>query len=91
MSRASRSRRSTTATRVDSLILTDSGGVPEEAPALGKPVLVMRDKFGTTYDRILAETELLLHDADHYARMARGASPYGDGKAAARIADALLR
>jgi len=86
------------------LILTDSGGVQEEAPALAKPVLVLRDVterpeavdagvvklVGPSYRRILHESEILLQDAKAYASMARGASPYGDGAAAGRIADILL-
>ncbi|MBB4122552.1 UDP-N-acetylglucosamine 2-epimerase (non-hydrolyzing) [Martelella radicis] len=85
------------------VILTDSGGVQEEAPSLGKPVLVMRDVterpeavaagavslVGTSPDRIVAETEKLLDDEAHYAGFARVINPYGDGHAAARIADAL--
>jgi UDP-N-acetylglucosamine 2-epimerase (non-hydrolysing) len=85
-------------------ILTDSGGVQEEAPALGKPVLVLREEterpeaitagvarlVGTDAQRIIAECTRLLDDSDHYARMAREGSPYGDGRAAARIV-ALLR
>jgi UDP-N-acetylglucosamine 2-epimerase (non-hydrolysing) len=81
------------------LILTDSGGVQEEAPALGKPVLVMRDEterpeavhegvvklVGTERNRICATVNELLTDEDAYRRMAKGVSPYGDGHAAQRI------
>ncbi len=86
------------------LILTDSGGVQEEAPSLGKPVLVMRDTterpeavdagtvklVGTDYDRIVSETATLLTDADAFERMSRAHNPYGDGQAARRIVEALL-
>ncbi|HHL33831.1 MAG TPA: UDP-N-acetylglucosamine 2-epimerase (non-hydrolyzing) [Desulfobulbaceae bacterium] len=87
------------------LILTDSGGVQEEAPALGKPVIVLRsdterpeavDKdvvrmAGTNQDRIVEEAGRLLDDPEHYKGMAKGASPYGDGHAAARIVDILKK
>jgi UDP-N-acetylglucosamine 2-epimerase len=86
------------------VILTDSGGIQEEAPALGKPVLVMRREterpegveaecvkiVGTSSETIVAETERLLHDVDHYRRMSRAVSPYGDGHAAERIVHTLL-
>lgn len=85
------------------LILTDSGGVQEEAPALGKPVLVMRTEterpeavdegvvrlVGTDEARIVAEASRLLDDPEAYRVMARGVSPYGDGKAAQRIVSIL--
>lgn len=85
------------------LMLSDSGGVQEEAPALGKPVLVMRETterpegveagtallVGTDPDRIVAETTRLLDDEAAYAAMARAHNPFGDGKSAARICDLL--
>jgi UDP-N-acetylglucosamine 2-epimerase (non-hydrolysing) len=85
------------------LIVTDSGGIQEEAPSLGKPVLVLRDKterpeaveagtvklVGTAEERIVAEAVRLLDDEEEYARMTRVHNPYGDGKACERIAGIL--
>lgn len=85
------------------LMLTDSGGVQEEAPALGKPVLVMRETterpegivagtaklVGTDADRIVAETERLLDDSAAYEAMARAHNPFGDGRASQRIVELL--
>jgi len=81
------------------LVLTDSGGIQEEAPGLGKPVLVMRDTterpeavdagtvklVGTNYDLIVKEVSLLLDDKDYYRSMAQANNPYGDGLACERI------
>ena len=85
------------------LVLTDSGGSPEEAPGLGKPVLVMRDTterpealdagtvklVGTNYDLIVGEVSRLLDDADAYNAMSHAVNPYGDGHACARIVGKL--
>lgn len=87
------------------IIVTDSGGVQEEGPSLGKPVLVMRDTterpeavdagtvrlVGTDVDRIVTSAEQLLDDHSAYEAMARAHNPYGDGKAAARITAELVR
>ena len=85
------------------IVLTDSGGIQEEAPGLGKPVLVMRDTterpealeagtvklVGTDYDKIVSEVSRLLDDAAYYDTMSKAVNPYGDGLACGRIADAL--
>jgi UDP-N-acetylglucosamine 2-epimerase len=87
------------------LVLTDSGGLQEEGPALGKPVLVMRQVterpeaiaagtarlVGTDAERIESEVRRLLDDPQAYAAMAHAANPFGDGHAAERIVEALLQ
>ena len=85
------------------IVLTDSGGIQEEAPGLGKPVLVMRDTterpealeagtvklVGTNYDKIVAEVSALLDDQSHYDAMSKAVNPYGDGLACGRIVEKL--
>lgn len=85
------------------LVLTDSGGLQEEAPSLGKPVLVARNEterpeavqagtvkvIGTELERVVSETSLLLDDDAEYQRMARSVNPYGDGHASERILEAI--
>ena len=85
------------------IVLTDSGGIQEEAPGLGKPVLVMRDTterpealeagtvklVGTDYDKIVSEVSALLDDAAYYDTMSKAVNPYGDGLACGRIVEAL--
>ena len=85
-------------------IITDSGGVQEEAPSLGKPVLVTRDVterqeavetgvvklVGTDYDKIIKESEILLDNKIAYKRMCKSINPYGDGNASKKILEALL-
>lgn len=85
------------------IVLTDSGGIQEEAPGLGKPVLVMRDTterpealeagtvklVGTDYDRIMSEVSALLDDQAHYEKMSKAVNPYGDGMACGRIVNVL--
>lgn len=87
------------------IVLTDSGGIQEEAPGLGKPVLVMRDTterpealdagtvklVGTDYNKIVDGVSTLLDDEKQYSIMSRANNPYGDGKACPRIADALMK
>ena len=85
------------------VVLTDSGGIQEEAPGLGKPVLVMRDTterpealsagtvklVGTNHDLIVNEVSRLLEDETYYNSMAQAVNPYGDGRACDRIVRAL--
>ena len=86
------------------LVLTDSGGIQEEAPGLGKPVLVMRDTterpealeagtvklVGTDYEKIVSEVSRLLDDTAYYDSMSKAVNPYGDGRACERIVDFIM-
>lgn len=86
------------------IVLTDSGGIQEEAPGLAKPVLVMRDTterpealeagtvklVGTNYDKIISEVSVLLDNEVYYDQMSKAVNPYGDGKACERISEILL-
>ena len=85
------------------IVLTDSGGIQEEAPGLGKPVLVMRDTterpealdagtvklVGTNYDKIVAEVSMLIEDNNYYDKMSKAVNPYGDGLDCGRIVERL--
>ena len=85
------------------IVLTDSGGIQEEAPGLGKPVLVMRDTterpealeagtvklVGTNYDKIVSEVSMLIDDSSYYEKMSKAVNPYGDGLACGRIVEGL--
>ena len=86
------------------IVLTDSGGIQEEVPGLGKPVLVMRDTterpealeagtvklVGTDYDEIVTEVSALLDDQVYYDKMSKAINPYGDGKACERIMESII-
>lgn len=87
------------------LVVTDSGGLQEEAPSLGKPVLVVREEterpegieagtaklVGTEYDNIFKEIDILLSNQEEYSKMANAVNPYGDGKASERIVDIIIK
>lgn len=86
------------------MVVTDSGGLQEEAPSLGKPVLVIREEterpegieagtaklVGTNYDNVFKEIDILLSNSEEYKKMANAVNPYGDGKAAERIVNAII-
>ena len=86
------------------IVLTDSGGIQEEAPGLGKPVLVMRDTterpealeagtvklVGTNFEKIVREVSALLDDREYYDKMSKAVNPYGDGKACERIGNKFI-
>ena len=85
------------------IVLTDSGGIQEEAPGLGKPVLVMRDTterpealeagtvklVGTDYNKIVSEVSRLLDDSEYYDAMSKAVNPYGDGLSCGRVVETL--
>ena len=87
------------------IVLTDSGGIQEEAPGLGKPVLVMRDTterpeamvagtvklVGTDYEKIVSEVSALLDNQDYYDTMSKAVNPYGDGLASKRIVEIIKK
>ena len=87
------------------MVVTDSGGLQEEAPSLGKPVLVIREEterpegieagtaklVGTNYDNVFKEIDILLSNSEEYKKMANAVNPYGDGKAAERIVNAIIK
>ena len=86
------------------IVVTDSGGLQEEAPTLAKPVLVVREEterpegiesgtaklVGTSYERLYTELDTLLSDKSEYEKMAKAVNPYGDGNASKRIVDIIV-
>ena len=87
------------------MVMTDSGGLQEEAPHLGKPVLVLRDVterpeaveygtvklVGTNKEKIIDEANILINSKEAYEKMSKAVNPYGDGKASERICDAIMK